>query len=155
MKIRKGNKDDMLGVLQLIQELAVYENAPDEVEITETNLIEDGFGTNPLFECYVAEDNKQIVGLALFYYRYSTWKGKNLYLEDLVVKEEFRRKGIGSLLFEAVIKESKSKRAKRMEWQVLDWNEPAIEFYKKYKCQFDDEWTNCKFTFDQLQGLNV
>ncbi|MBL4624543.1 MAG: GNAT family N-acetyltransferase [Flavobacteriales bacterium] len=150
MIIREAGIDDMQGVLLLIQALADYEKASDEVENTVEKLQEDGFGKNKLFECIVAEDATEIVGMALYYPRYSTWKGKTIYLEDLIVKEESRRNGVGGKLFEALAKECKLQGVKRMEWQVLDWNESAIEFYKKYNAGFDSEWINCRLTKEQL-----
>ena len=149
--IRKGEPKDVKAVLQLIQELANYEKAPQEVEVTEEELLNDGFGEHPVYELIVAELNNDVVGIALFYTKYSTWKGKCIYLEDLVVTTSMRQKGIGSLLFEAVAKVGKTRQVKRMEWQVLEWNEPAIQFYKKYNANIDPEWYNGKLVFDQLQ----
>ncbi len=143
----------MKAVLQLIQELANYEKAPQEVEVTEEELLNDGFGEHPVYELIVAEVNNEVVGIALFYTKYSTWKGKCIYLEDLVVTTSMRQKGIGSLLFEAVAKVGKTRQVKRMEWQVLEWNEPAIQFYKKYNANIDPEWYNGKLVFDQLQAF--
>lgn len=150
MNIRRAKKSDMSGVMELIHELARYENAPDEVTISVNQLEEDGFGECSFFKCFVAEEGTEIVGMALYYYRYSTWKGKTIYLEDLVVKQDKRQKGIGSRLFETLAGEAKNMGAQRMEWQVLDWNEPAINFYKKYGAILDKEWVNCKFTRQQL-----
>ena len=126
MNIRKGIKSDLPQVLELIQELADYEKAAHEVEITLTQLEEDGFGENPVYEFFVAENESEIVGIALYYFRYSTWKGKAVYLEDLVVKGSERGKGYGQLLLDAIIKEAKRTNSKQVRWQVLDWNEPAI-----------------------------
>ena len=151
MIVREADRNDMPSVLVLIKELATFENAANEVELTLTNLQEDGFGNTKLFNCLVAEQGNEIVGMALYYYRYSTWKGKTIYLEDLVVKQNYRRKGIGSKLFEELIDKCKSQKVKRFEWQVIDWNEPAIEFYKKYKSELGYEWINCKLTEAQLQ----
>tara|TARA_Y100000768_G_C23826342_1_gene609118 strand:- start:219 stop:686 length:468 start_codon:yes stop_codon:yes gene_type:complete len=151
--IRKGEPKDVKAVLQLIQELANYEKAPQEVEVTEEELLNDGFGEHPVYELIVAEVNNEVVGIALFYTKYSTWKGKCIYLEDLVVTTSMRQKGIGSLLFEAVAKVGKTRQVKRMEWQVLEWNEPAIQFYKKYNANIDPEWYNGKLVFDQLQAF--
>ncbi|UOB16170.1 GNAT family N-acetyltransferase [Abyssalbus ytuae] len=128
--IRKAIKDDMGRVLELIKQLAVFEREPQAVIITAEDLENDGFGENPLFQCFVAEANSQIVGIALFYPRYSTWKGKTIHLEDLIVDETMRGKGIGNALFEEVIKYGHSLGVKRIEWNVLDWNEPAINFYE-------------------------
>jgi GNAT superfamily N-acetyltransferase len=143
MKIRKGKKEDMQGVLALIQELAVFEKEPDAVLITVEDLVRDGFGTNPLFHVFVAEaenDPNEIVGIALYYYRYSTWKGKTIHLEDLVVKETMRGTGLGYALYSEIIKQGKKDQVRRVEWNVLDWNTPAIDFYEKSSAKILDEW---------------
>ena len=143
MKLRTAVKADCKRLLELIQELAVYEKAPDEVVVTLEHFEESGFGANPVWWAFVAEDEQQVVqGFALYYIRYSTWKGQCIYLEDLLVTEKMRGKGIGKLLFEAVMNETKNRGFKRMCWQVLDWNEPAINFYKKYNATLDPEWMN-------------
>ncbi len=144
INIRKATKQDLPEILDLIMELAAYENAPEQVTISLKQLEEDGFGTSPLFWIIIAEDSAQIVGMSFYYIRYSTWKGKCLYLEDLVVKETMRKEGIGKLLFDATLEEAKKMNAKLMNWQVLDWNEPAISFYKKYNAMLDEEWINGK-----------
>jgi GNAT superfamily N-acetyltransferase len=148
ISIRTARPNDMSVVLNLIQELAVYEKAPNEVINTVENLIKDGFGDSKIFDCIVAENNLTIVGFALYFTGYSTWKGRTLYLEDILVTESFRGKGVGSSLFEAVVNEAKKRGVKRMDWQVLEWNEPAIQFYKKYKATLDSEWINGRF-FEQ------
>ena len=140
MKIRKGKKEDMKGVLGLIQELAVFEKEPDAVLITEEDLVRDGFGTNPLFQVFVAEVANEIVGIALYYYRYSTWKGKTIHLEDLVVKETMRGTGLGYALYSEIIKQGKKDKVRRVEWNVLDWNTPAIEFYKNSGAKILEDW---------------
>lgn len=143
MKIRKGQKEDMNGVLVLIQELAVFEKEPGAVLITVDDLVRDGFGDRPLFEVFVAEaenDPKEIVGIALYYYRYSTWKGKTIHLEDLVVKESMRGTGLGYALYTEIIKQGKKDKVRRIEWNVLDWNTPAIEFYKKSGANILEDW---------------
>ena len=142
--IRWAEPKDMPRVLELITELAVYENAEDQVENTVAGLTEDGFGEHPTFECIVAETNEKIVGFAIFYTSYSTWKGNCLYLEDLLVTESSRRTGVGTLLFDFVLNLARERKAKRMEWQVLDWNDPAINFYKKYEADLDATWINGK-----------
>lgn len=143
MKLRTAVKADCKRLLELIQELAVYEKAPDEVIVTLEHFEESGFGEKPVWWAFVAEDEQQVVqGFALYYIRYSTWKGQCIYLEDLLVTEQMRGKGIGKLLFEAVMNETKNRGFKRMCWQVLDWNEPAINFYKKYNATLDPEWMN-------------
>jgi GNAT superfamily N-acetyltransferase len=140
MKIRKGEKEDMQGVLALIKELAVFEKEPDAVLITEDDLVRDGFGANPLFQVFVAEVDNDIVGIALFYYRYSTWKGKTIHLEDLVVKDSMRGTGLGYALYSEIIKQAKKDKVRRIDWNVLDWNTPAIDFYEKSGAKVLDEW---------------
>ncbi len=148
--VRRAVKEDMIAVMSLIQELADYEKAPAEVEITADDLVEHGFGSNPRFIAWVAESESEVVGVALCYWKYSTWKGPCFYLEDLVVRESHRRGGIGDSLFDAVCAFAHENKVKRLEWQVLDWNTPAIEFYKKKKALLDGEWLNCRLTGDQL-----
>jgi GNAT superfamily N-acetyltransferase len=148
--IRKGTEADIPFALQLVKELATYEKAPDEVEVTVREMTEWGFGADKQFDFFVATDNDVIVGLALYYYKYSTWKGKCLFLEDIIVTESQRGKGLGKLLFDKVVQVGKEQNVRRMEWQVLDWNTPAIEFYKKYDATLDGEWVNCKLTNHQL-----
>ncbi|MEQ8927980.1 MAG: GNAT family N-acetyltransferase [Fulvivirga sp.] len=144
IEIREGAKKDLPQVLELIKELAEYEKAGDQVETTVQQMGRDGFGPNPIFGLYVAEESSEIIGIAIYYYRYSTWKGKRIYLEDIVVTEEHRGKGIGKLLFEQVINKGKAENCTGMVWQVLDWNKPAINFYKKYyQAYLDAEWINC------------
>ena len=142
--IRKAKPTDMDAVFVLIKELAIYENAEDQVTNSVENLIEDGFGSNAVFNCLVAEVNQQVIGFALYYTSYSTWKRRCLYLEDFLVTESWRRKGVGKLLFDEVYQIAKETKVKRFEWQVLDWNEPAINFYKKYEANLDETWVNCK-----------
>ncbi len=146
--IREAIQNDMAKVHELICELAIYENAEKEVSNTVEQLIEDGFGDNKVFDCIVAQENETVVGFALYYTSYSTWKGASLYLEDFLVTESKRGLGIGKLLFNAVYDCAKQRKVKRFEWQVLDWNEPAINFYKKYETVFDKEWINCKIILD-------
>jgi GNAT superfamily N-acetyltransferase len=140
MIIRKGTPEDMQGVLTLIKELAVFEKEPDAVVITLEDLIRDGFGSQPLFHVFVAEVDQIIVGIALYYYRYSTWKGKTIHLEDLVVKQSMRGTGIGYALYSEIIKQGKIDKVRRIEWAVLDWNTPAIEFYENSGAKVYDEW---------------
>ncbi|MEM9297773.1 MAG: GNAT family N-acetyltransferase [Bacteroidota bacterium] len=143
MTIRKGVKQDLPRVLELIKELAEYEKGLHKVSNTVEMMEEDGFGDHPIFDFFVAEE-KDIVGISLYYYRYSTWKGKRLYLEDIIVTESERGKGIGKHLFDATIEYGKANNCTGMVWQVLDWNEPAINFYQKYyQADLDDEWINC------------
>lgn len=150
--IRRGVSEDLPEVLQLIRELAEYERAPHEVEVTLEEMYAWSFGDDPTFEFFVAEDAGKIRGIALYYYKYSTWKGKCLFLEDLIVTESYRRYGLGSKLFEEVLRVAKEKKVRRMEWQVLEWNEPAINFYRKYNALLDPEWINGKLTYEQLQA---
>ncbi|AOW09070.1 GNAT family N-acetyltransferase [Flavobacterium gilvum] len=140
MKIRKGEKEDMHAVLELIQELAVFEKEPEAVLITEEDLVRDGFGQNPLFHVFVAEVENQIVGIALYYYRYSTWKGKTIHLEDLIVKDSMRGTGLGYALYSEIIKQAKIDNVRRVEWAVLDWNTTAIDFYENSGAKVFDEW---------------
>lgn len=148
--IRKGTKEDLPAALELIKELASYENAPDEVTVTVEILEKDGFGAQPAFDFFVAEIQGNISGIALYYTKYSTWKGKCIFLEDIIVTEKFRKKGIGNQLFNAVANVAKALNSERLEWQVLEWNDPAIQFYKKLGSNFDNEWINCKLTKQQL-----
>lgn len=141
--IRRAEKADCTRLMELVHELAVFEKAPDEVTVKTEHFIESGFGANPVWWAFVAEVDGKIEGFALYYIRYSTWKGQRLYLEDLIVTEEMRGKGLGKLLFEKLIEETKEKNFSGMVWQVLDWNEPAINFYKKYNASFDSGWMNC------------
>jgi len=140
MNIRKGTCQDMKAVLGLIQELAEFEKEPDAVLITVDDLIRDGFESNPLFHVFVAEIEAEIVGIALYYYRYSTWKGKTIHLEDLVVKDKMRGTGVGYALYSEIIKQGKKDNVRRIEWNVLDWNTPAIAFYEKSGAKVLDEW---------------
>ena len=151
--IRKGTPDDLPQALSLIQELALFENALHEVTTTVAQMKEDGFGENPVFKMIVAELDGELVGLAVYFLKYSTWKGKGIYLDDLIVKEAFRKQGIGKMLFNAVVEDSVAINAKQLHWQVLDWNENAINFYKKYNAAFDDEWINCKLSDIQLNDI--
>lgn len=153
IKIRTGVKADLPDILKLIQELADYEKAPAEVEVTVAEMEHWGFGPDKIFDFFVAEKNDVIVGLALYYYKYSTWKGKCLFLEDIIVTENMRGTGIGKLLFDKIVEVAKEKNVRRLEWQVLEWNEPAIKFYKKYNATLDPEWLNGKLTNHQLDLL--
>jgi GNAT superfamily N-acetyltransferase len=140
MIIRKAQIHDMKAVLGLINELAVFEKEPEAVEVTIANLERDGFQENPLFHVFLAEVANEIVGMALYYYRYSTWKGKTIHLEDLIVKEKMRGSGCGSALYSEIMKQGKKDGVRRIEWAVLDWNEPAINFYKKSGATVLDDW---------------
>jgi GNAT superfamily N-acetyltransferase len=144
--IRRAVQQDCPRILELIQELAVFEKAPDEVTVTLDHFVESGFGSQPVWWAFVAELDGQVQAFALYYIRYSTWKGQRMYLEDLLVTERLRGKGIGSLLFDELIKEAKSKNLNGIVWQVLEWNEPAIKFYKKLNASLDPEWVNCSLS---------
>ena len=142
IQIRRAEAADCPRILELIQELADYEKAPNEVTVSREHFTKSGFGEKPVWWAFVAEDEKGIHGFALYYIRYSTWKGQTLYLEDLIVTESMRGQGIGAQLFERILQEAKDKKLVRVNWQVLEWNEPAINFYKKYNAALDPEWTN-------------
>ena len=150
IKLRFAVEADCPRLLELITELAVYENAPDEVTVTMKEFTDAGFGENPVWKAFVAEDETGIIGLALYYTRYSTWKGCRLYLEDFTVTEQYRGKGVGKLLFERVMQEARDQNFNGMTWQVLDWNAPAINFYNKYSAQIETGWLNASFTKEQL-----
>src|ERR1043165_7858617 len=147
--IRKAVKQDCKRLMELIHELAVYEKAPDEVTVTLEHFEESGFGEKPVWWALVAEADNIIQGFGLYYIRYRTWKGQYMFLEDFIVAEAFRCQGIGKLLFDRLIEEAKQRKFKGMVWQVFDWNEPAINFYKKYDgVTFNREWIDCILPFD-------
>ncbi|ADQ17046.1 Diamine N-acetyltransferase [Leadbetterella byssophila DSM 17132] len=147
MNIRKATIEDVPAIMELVRELAVYEKAPEEVTNTEERMRKEGFGEHPAFECILAEKDGTVVGMSLYYYRYSTWKGRRLYLEDLIVTEKARGTGLGKILLDRTIEIAKEVGCSGMMWQVLDWNTPAIEFYKKYNARLDGEWINCHLDF--------
>jgi GNAT superfamily N-acetyltransferase len=140
MIIRKATPADMNSVLDLIKELAVFEKEPNAVIVTVDDLVKDGFSENPLFQCFVAEIDEEIIGIALYYYRYSTWKGKTIHLEDLIIRENKRGTGAGFALYSEIIRQGKRDNVRRIEWAVLDWNTPAIEFYRKTGAKVLDDW---------------
>jgi len=140
--IRKAVQEDCPRMLELVKELAIYERAPNEVTVTLEHFIESGFGTNPVWWAFVAEVDGCIQGFALFYIRYSTWKGQRMYLEDIIVTEQARGQGLGAMLMDALVIEAKERQLKGIVWQVLEWNEPALNFYKKFNARFDAEWVN-------------
>ncbi len=144
--IRRAVAEDCERLMELIRELAVYEKAPEEVTVTLDHFIESGFGEHPIWWAFVAEAEGIVEGFALYYIRYSTWKGQRMYLEDILVTEKMRGHGLGKLLFDRLIEEAKEKHLSGIIWQVLDWNEPAINFYKKYQARFDAEWINCSIS---------
>ncbi|MES2872704.1 MAG: GNAT family N-acetyltransferase [Bacteroidota bacterium] len=153
INIREAKREDCPRLLELIRELAVYEKAPDEVTVSIDEFEDAGFGTNPVWKSYVAEDEGIIHGFGLYYIRYSTWKGCRLYLEDLLVTEKMRGFGIGKLIFDRLIQETVEKGFNGMSWQVLDWNEPAINFYKKYNAALDGGWLNVSLSKEQLANF--
>jgi GNAT superfamily N-acetyltransferase len=154
-QLRRGRESDLPRVLALIQELAAYERAPEAVTNTLAMMRRDGFGPAPIFGFFVLESGSDLLGLALYYTAYSTWKGRMLYLEDLVITEPARRGGYGRLLFDAVVAEARRIGAQRLKWQVLDWNEPAISFYKKLGAELDGEWLNGNLSAEQLETYLV
>ena len=148
--IRKAEKKDMLAVHALIKELASFENAPEQVDISVTDLERDGFQNEPQFNVLLAENEGEMAGMAFYYYAYSTWKGKMLYLDDLVVLEKYRKHGVGQLLIDAIKSEANSEHANQVRFHVLNWNETAINFYKKNNVSLDDEWILCKIEKDGI-----
>jgi GNAT superfamily N-acetyltransferase len=152
-KIREGVREDLPRALDLIRELADYEKSLHEVATTVQMMEQDGFGPQRVFGFFVAENEDGIVGISLYYWRYSTWKGKRLYLEDIVVTQNERGKGIGKLLFDRTMKHSVETNCSGMMWQVLDWNEPAINFYKKYDAKMAQDWINCTLEREQIEKL--
>jgi len=163
INIRRAVKEDCPAMMELIRELALYEKAPEEVTVDYDHFVESGFGKQPIWWAFVAETSShpsphggenepkseaKVVGFALYYIRYSTWKGQRMYLEDLLVTEEMRGKGIGALLFDKLMETCKEKKYSGMAWQVLEWNEPAINFYKKFDARLDGEWINCSLEME-------
>ncbi len=147
IQIRKGTKNDLPSAFELIKELALFEKAPDEVSNTLELMEKDGFGEQPIYWYIVAEEDGVIIGMSMYYFRYSTWKGKRLYLEDLIVTEDRRGTGVGKMLFERTIEIARETSCTGMMWQVLDWNEPAINFYREYGAKLDSGWLNCSLNF--------
>lgn len=145
--IRAARAEDCPAIHELIMELAIYEKAPEMMVNTPENLLRDGFGPQPLYTCFVAEHDNKVVGISFCYTRYSTWVGKVLYLEDLIVTESYRRQGIGKQLFEHTLAYAQQNQFVRLSWQVLDWNTPAIEFYKQWPTTMDAEWLNAWIHF--------
>jgi len=143
INIRRAVRQDCPRMLELVHELATFERAPQEVSVTLEHFEESGFGNNPVYWAFVAEENGVIVAFSLYYIRYSTWKGQRMYLEDILVTESHRGKKIGQMLMDTLIIEAREKNLHGITWQVLEWNEPAINFYKKYQPAFDREWITC------------
>jgi GNAT superfamily N-acetyltransferase len=145
--VRRARKEDCPRLMELVRELADYEKAPQEVTVTDEHFKQSGFGPNPVWWAFVVESDGRVEGFALYYIRYSTWKGQRMYLEDLIVTEKMRGKGFGKLLMDRLVEEAKEKNFSGMMWQVLEWNKPAINFYKKYNSTFEGEWINCTVNF--------
>lgn len=153
IEVRKAVVEDCERALELIQELAVYEKEADAVDLSLQQFSSDGFGEDPAYHLLVGEIDGSIEGIALYYEKYSTWKGRALYLEDLIVSEASRGNGLGLALFKAVIKEAYRRGSGRMEWQVLDWNQTAIDFYKKMGASIEDEWLNGRFSKEKIKAI--
>lgn len=147
MKIRRALREDCPRLLELVQELALFEKAPHEVTVSLEEFENSGFSAQPVWWAFVAEIDNEIIGFALYYIRYSTWKGCRMYLEDIIITEEYRSKGIGSLLFDRLIEEAKDRNLHGITWQVLEWNESALDFYRKYNAKLDPEWVNGSIDF--------
>jgi len=147
-KIRKATLNDVSRMMELIRELAAYERQPDAVTVSLQEFMDAGFGDSPVWEAFVGEIDDYIIGISLFYVRYSTWKGRRLYLEDLIVDEKMRGYGYGKQLLNRTIEYAQERGYSGMMWQVLDWNQPAINFYEKYQATFDGEWINVSLNFD-------
>lgn len=145
--IRRARREDCVRLMELIRGLALYEKAPQEVTVELSHFEDSGFGEHPVWWAFVAEAEGIIQGFALYYIRYSTWKGQRMYLEDIYVEPHMRGRKIGALLFERLLEEGRQRRLNGMVWQVLEWNEPAINFYRKYGAEFDGEWVNCSVGF--------
>ncbi|MDB5132235.1 MAG: acetyltransferase family protein [Mucilaginibacter sp.] len=155
IKIREARKEDCNRLLELVNELALFERAPQEVTVTTEEFEDAGFGNKPVWKAFVAEVDGLIIGFALYYVRYSTWKGCRMYLEDLIVTEPMRGKGFGKLLFNRLIREARELGFSGMVWQVLDWNQPAIDFYKKYEANVEAGWLNASLSKEQLATINL
>lgn len=148
--VRKGKIEDVEAVLTLIKELAVFENEPDAVEVTLEDLKKDGFSKHPKFQFFVAEEDKVIIGLAFFYERYSTWKGRTLHLEDLIVTKSRRKSGVGKALYAEVMKYAHKNNYNRVAWEVLDWNENAIKFYENSGAKVLRDWNVAQMNKENL-----
>tara|TARA_B100001996_G_scaffold339840_1_gene293061 strand:- start:552 stop:1031 length:480 start_codon:yes stop_codon:yes gene_type:complete len=149
--IRSATKNDMPSVLELIKELALFEKSPDKVVLSVKDLEKDGFGNDPLFKCFVAEINNKIIGMAFFYFRYSTWRGRTLHLEDLIVKNKWQSKGIGKALYNKFIEYAYKEKVRRIEWVVLDWNKSAINFYNQSGAKILNDWKTVQMEFETMK----
>ncbi|UAY57211.1 GNAT family N-acetyltransferase [Arachidicoccus terrestris] len=147
--IRKAVKEDCPQMMELVKELALFEKAPEEVTVDLQHFEDSGFGAHPVWWSLVIADEAsgKLIGMALYYIRYSTWKGQRLYLEDLIVSEQHRGRGLGKALFDALLDIAKNEGFRGMVWQALDWNTPALDFYRKYGARLDNEWVNCSLDF--------
>jgi GNAT superfamily N-acetyltransferase len=150
ISIRRAEKKDCQRLLELVRELADYEKSPQEVTISLPHFEESGFGKTPVWWAFVAEVDGRVEGFALYYIRFSTWKGQRMFLEDILVTERMRGRGLGKLLFGVLIEETKRKKLNGIVWQVLGWNAPAINFYKKFRADFDAEWVNCSLPLERI-----
>lgn len=150
INIRKAEATDAATILHLVRNLAIFERAETEVSNTEERMLQEGFGEHPAFFAYLAFDEDKAIGFALGYYRYSTWKGKTIYLEDLYVEEPYRKRGVGNALLETLAAKAKNENIAYIDLQVLDWNEPAISFYKKFDGRFDNSWINVRLRVEKL-----
>lgn len=155
IKIREAKKEDCIRLLELVNELALFERAPQEVTVTLAEMEDAGFGEKSVWKAFVAEVDGLIIGFALYYVRYSTWKGCRMYLEDLIITEPMRGKGFGKLLFNRLIREAKELSFSGMVWQVLDWNQPAIDFYKKYEANIEAGWLNASLSKEQFSTIDL
>ena len=151
--LRRARKEDIPSLMELIMELAIFEKAPHEVSLSLEEFAEAGFGNNPVYTCYIAEMKGKIVGMALYYIRFSTWKGKRIYLEDLIVNQDYRGLGIGQALFFRCLEDADQLGYHGMTWQVLDWNEPAIKFYQRFGSSFDGEWLNSGLSEEKIKEI--
>jgi GNAT superfamily N-acetyltransferase len=150
LKIRKATPEDAVEMLRLIRELAEYEDGLNQVTMTEDELIQDGFGELPLYECIVADTGTELKGIAIYYYAFSTWNGKVLYLEDLIISRANRIRGLGTKLMNEILEIAKKEKVKRLSWQVLDWNLDAHDFYRKFGASLDTEWLNGRMDERQI-----
>jgi GNAT superfamily N-acetyltransferase len=153
IQVRKATKEDIPVLMALVKELAEFEKAPQEVLTSEEELLKDGFGEKPAFEAIVAELDGKVKGMAVYYFSYSTWKGRSMYIDDIVVFKEARGNGLGKALMDTLVEVAKEENVGKLHWQVLDWNEPAITFYKKYFASFDAEWVNVAVSRENLQKI--